>query len=104
MTNQFASSVPGGRALNTLQQPDPIWAPYAFDRVTIIRRALVPATTPHGSPTSRGPAVPVASILGKVYSPYPSGPALFSFADACGELFGPGFYAWDSIRALGFRA
>jgi hypothetical protein len=88
------------KKLDSLQAFDPIWSPYAFDRVTISKRALIPATAPHGSPISTGPTVIVASLLGRCYSGYRGGPSLFLLADAAGELFGPGFYGLESCRAL----
>ena len=82
-----------GRAihLERLQTPDPIWRPYAFDRVQI---------TGH---TADGRTAHL-SLIGACYSEFASGPNLSQLANAAADLIGPGFFGLDSCRPLGFRA
>jgi hypothetical protein len=77
--------------LKYLQTPDPIWRPYAFDRVTISGR------NESGEPVQ-------FSLLGTCYSEYQSGPNLFHLANVAGRFFGDGYYGLYSCRELGFRA
>ena len=64
-----------------------IYAPYAFDRVTVM--------SSHGNHFS---------ILGKVYSEFKSGPNLVCLADCAAEITGKytGFYGLESCRFLGW--
>lgn len=66
---------------------------YAFDRVTVSGR-------PNGGD---GISRPLFSIVGKVYSEYPSGPGLFGLSELAGEIVGPGFYGLESCRSLGWQ-
>ena len=66
---------------------------YAFDRVTV-----------SGRREGERKSAPILSLVGKVYSEYPSGPGLLGLADVVGSLVGPGFYGLASCRSLGWRA
>ena len=75
-----------------LRRYDPIWREHAFDRVTV--NGHVPGTPYCG---------PLFSFVGKVFSPYRSGPSLLDVADAAGEVFGNGWFGIESSRYVGFR-
>lgn len=76
----------GAQWLQHLQTPDPIWRPYAFDRVTV-----------------SGKGGPILSLVGRCWSEYQSGPNLCHLAEVAGYFQGPGFYGLHSCRPLGFR-
>jgi len=84
-------------AIVTLQTQDPIWRPYAFDRVEVSGR------------TAGGEKIHLG-ILGRCWSEYPSGPSQIMLANVAGDMFGEGFYGLHrnedgamACRSLGFR-
>lgn len=76
--------------LKYLQQPDHIWRPYAFDRVTV-------------SSSLAGNLGGVFSILGICYSEFRSGPNLRHLADVGGATLGQGYYGLQSCRYIGYQ-
>jgi len=79
--------------LKRLLTPDPIWRPYAFDRVVVCGNQV-------GEPHQKE----LVCLIGKCYSEFDSGPNLRDLAEATGALLGPGSYGLASCRPLGFRA